>query len=89
MENIITLLIILPKSVDASIPLNVIARSVVIMDPQSSNYGIGVSSVANGKTYVRLQMEPGEALILRLATQITLLNYLRGKYLEKICVIQV
>ena len=70
------------KSVDASIPLNVIARSVVIMDPQSSNYGIAASTVTNGKTNVRVQMQPGEALILRCYTS-NPPKLFAWKYLEK------
>ena len=55
--------------VDASVALNVIAKAVVIMDPQSSNYGIAPSAISNGKAKIRIQIQPGEALILRCYTR--------------------
>lgn len=57
-----------PKAIDTTIPLNMTAQSVVIMDPQSGSAGLAASTTANGKTHVRVQMKPGEALILRATT---------------------
>jgi hypothetical protein len=54
-----------PKAIDTTIPLNMAAQSVVLMDPQSGNTGLAISSTANNRTDVRVQMKPGEALILR------------------------
>ncbi|WP_197088544.1 glycosyl hydrolase [Rufibacter radiotolerans] len=56
------------KAIDTTIPLNLNAQSVVMLDPQSGAAGQVTSSVANGKTEVRVQMKPGEALILRATT---------------------
>ena len=57
-----------PTTIDTTIPLNLAAQSVVMMDPQSGNTGLAASSAANGKTNVRVQMKSGEALILRATT---------------------
>ena len=72
------------NSIDATIPLNVMAKSVVIMDPQSTGYGIAASSVTKGKTLVRIQMEPGEALILRCYTSANHPDLPSWKYLDKL-----
>jgi len=53
------------KTFDETIALNILSKAVVIMDPQSSDYGMASSNIANGKTNVHVQLQPGEALILR------------------------
>ncbi|ALJ01111.1 glycoside hydrolase [Rufibacter tibetensis] len=60
-----------PKTIDTTIPLNLAAQSVVLMDPQNGNAGLAASSVTNGKTNVRVQMKSGEALILKATTNQT------------------
>lgn len=52
------------NAIDQTISLNTVAKSVVIMDPQSSICGLAFSTVNNNKTNVRVQLQPGEALIL-------------------------
>jgi len=56
------------NSIESSIHLNVRAASVVIMDPLSGDYGLAQSEIVSGKTYVRVQMQPGESLVLRCYT---------------------
>ena len=53
------------KAINQTLPLNVKASSVVILDPQSGKYGKGISSSDKGQTQVKIQMLPGEALIIR------------------------
>jgi hypothetical protein len=54
-----------PETIDTTIPLNIAAASVLIMDPQSGRTGLAASSRAGNKCSLRVQMQPGEALILR------------------------
>jgi hypothetical protein len=54
-----------PKPVDARLPLNAEARSVVILDPQSGRSGLAASTATAHTTTVRVQVPPGEALILK------------------------
>lgn len=70
------------KTIDENISLNVLARSVVIMDPQSADYGMAATSMANGKTNVHVQLQSGEALILRTYTGIAP-KFSQWKYVEK------
>lgn len=56
------------ETVDAFLPLNVAAKSVVILDPQRTDYGVASVRNTNGKTNVRVQMRSGEALVLRCFT---------------------
>jgi hypothetical protein len=71
------------KAVDTDIPLNMTATSVTVMDPQSGAYGMAKSSVlANGKTSVHVQLQSGEALILK-ATIALVAQAPKWKYVEK------
>ena len=56
------------KTFDETIALNILSKAVAIMDPLRTEYGMAVSSIANGKTNVHVQLQPGEALILRTYT---------------------
>ncbi|GAA4429124.1 glycosyl hydrolase [Pontibacter saemangeumensis] len=71
-----------PKTVDTTIPLNVTAQAVVLMDPQSGNAGLAASTTENNRTVVRVQMKPGEALILH-ATSGQAPGMVAWQYLEK------
>lgn len=55
----------MPKTIDTKIPLNVMAESVVIMDPQSGKVGLAALTREENTTLVKIQMQPGESLILR------------------------
>jgi hypothetical protein len=70
-----------PKVIDADLPLNMKAASVLIMDPQSGTDGKAKSNISNGKTTVHVQMQPGDALILK-ATNAPA-QYAAWKYIEK------
>ncbi|WP_181306045.1 glycosyl hydrolase [Rufibacter sp. XAAS-G3-1] len=70
-----------PKTIDTTIPLNLTAQSVVMLDPQSGNAGLATSSTSNEKTNVRVQMNSGEALILKATTNQTP-EVLAWQYLE-------
>ncbi|MBW4890201.1 glycoside hydrolase [Mucilaginibacter sp. HMF5004] len=70
------------KTIDSNIPLNVLAKSVLIMDPQSGTYGMAASTAANGKTNVHVQLRSGEALILKAAIAPTA-QLAKWKYIEK------
>ncbi len=54
-----------PKPIDARLSLNTEARSVVILDPQSGSTGLAASTLTGHTTTVRVQVLPGEALILK------------------------
>jgi hypothetical protein len=70
------------KAIDTDIPLNMAAASVVIMDPQSGAYGVAKSVPANGKTSVHVQLQSGEALILKAITA-PAAQLAKWKYIEK------
>ncbi|WP_242691694.1 glycosyl hydrolase [Desertivirga arenae] len=53
------------KSVDEVLALNVDASSVMIMDPQTGKAGKAMSSNEGGTTKVRVQLQAGEALVLK------------------------
>lgn len=53
------------KTIDTSLPLNMGAASVLILDPQSGRAGLAPSSTQQGTTRVRVQLQAGEALILK------------------------
>jgi hypothetical protein len=70
-----------PQAIDTTVPLNIAAQSVVLMDPQSGNTGLAMASKANDKTNVRVQLKPGEAMILK-ATSSPAQNLVAWQYLE-------
>lgn len=53
------------KAIDQDIPLNATSATVVIMDPQTGNYGKALIH----KSGVKIQLLPGEALILKVLHQ--------------------
>jgi len=70
------------KAIDGFIPLNISAKSVAILDPQSTDYGMASIKNINVKTNVRVQLQSGESIILRCFTgNVALLP--KWKYLEK------
>ena len=56
------------SEIDTRIPLNVAASAVVILDPQDGRRGLADAVTEEGKTRVRVQIAPGESLILRTTT---------------------
>ncbi|SEW45293.1 Glycosyl hydrolases family 2, sugar binding domain [Chitinophaga sp. YR573] len=50
-----------PKTVDQYLPVNASSGTVIIMDPQTGDYG----KATTNSTGVKIQLQPGEALILK------------------------
>jgi hypothetical protein len=57
------------KTIDQWIPINAVGSSVLILDPQSGNYGQAQLKKEGGKTWVKVNLESGEALFLQSANQ--------------------
>ncbi len=70
------------KTVNGEIPLNVKAGAVLILDPQTGASGAASFSKTENATNVKVQMLPGEALILK-ATPAPAGNIKTWKYLNK------
>jgi hypothetical protein len=65
-----------PKAVDQYLPVNASAGAVIIMDPQTGDYGKAASNDAG----VKIQLQPGEALILKATKDTTVKAW---TYLDK------
>jgi hypothetical protein len=59
-----------PNAVNTTLPIQFAANSVVIMDPQTGATGTAATSQTKNATKVRLQIQPGEALILKATTDV-------------------
>ncbi|WP_448700453.1 glycosyl hydrolase [Mucilaginibacter sp. AW1-3] len=70
------------KAIDANLPLNIKAASVIILDPQSGGYGVAKSSLNGNVTNVHIQLQSGEAVILK-ATTAPVSGMAKWKYIEK------
>ncbi len=57
------------KAVETILPLNSMAKEVIVMDPQSGHIGKADFSSEGSITHVRVQMNPGESLILHVSTE--------------------
>ena len=53
---------------DGWLPLAVAAKSVVVLDPMTTRTGVGALRERGGQAQVRLQLQPGESIILRTFT---------------------
>ncbi|AKD05391.1 glycosyl hydrolase [Pontibacter korlensis] len=71
------------KAIDQVIPLNMKASSVTIMDPQSTQAGLAAFTTGHDRTQVRVQLQPGEALILWASTNAKAPVATAWAYLEK------
>ena len=69
------------KAVDGYLPLNENGKSCLLLDPQSGATGTAKVKEENGKLNVRLQMNPGEALIVMVSANSV--NGTGWKYFEK------
>lgn len=54
-----------PATIDAMVPLNTPAASVVIMDPQDGRYGNATMETGGLRSRVRVQLQPGKSLFLK------------------------
>ena len=70
------------KAVDGYLAFNENGKSCLLLDPQSGSTGVAKVKEENGKLNVRLQMNPGEAMIVLVSAN--LLNGAGWKYREKI-----
>ncbi len=52
-------------AIDKSIPINAEAEKIIVMDPQDGSYGLASMEKGNGKSTVRVQLQPGESVFLR------------------------
>lgn len=57
------------KDINTTIPVNMEANSVVILDPQSGDSGTATISPMKNQTAVKIQIKAGEALILQASDQ--------------------
>ncbi|WP_229755379.1 glycosyl hydrolase [Hymenobacter cavernae] len=57
------------NTVDSWVPLNTSAKSVTILDPQDGRAGLASTTADGSQTKVRLQIKPGESLILKAVEQ--------------------
>jgi hypothetical protein len=69
------------QKVNYFIPLKLFAADVMIMDPQTGNYGLAETKTNDGKINVRVQIDPGNALILKTSKE-KLTGILNWKYIE-------
>ncbi|WP_432711844.1 glycosyl hydrolase [Pedobacter sp.] len=51
--------------IDTIIPINQVSPSVLILDPQSGDYGLAACTVRENTTMVKVHLESGESLILK------------------------
>ena len=70
------------QKVNDFIPLNLHAASVMILDPQTGNYGLAETMTKNDKLNVRVQIDPGNTLILKTSKE-TIADSKSWKYIEK------
>jgi len=54
-----------PNDVDEAIALNTESDAVILMDPDHEKFGYVIPNEKDGKNMVRVQLEPGQSIILR------------------------
>jgi hypothetical protein len=59
------------KIIDEWVPLNVSSPSVVLLDPLSGDYGQAQVQIKEGKSWVKIYMQPGETFFLQTGNQKT------------------
>ncbi|MET1055400.1 MAG: glycosyl hydrolase [Pedobacter sp.] len=57
------------KTIDEWIPLNARGTAVTLLDPQSGDYGQAQTQSKEGKTWVKVYLQPGETLFLQTGSQ--------------------
>lgn len=53
------------KTIDEFIPLNSEEKSALILDPLNQNFGIAKTKISENKLQVKLQIKPGQSIILK------------------------
>jgi len=69
------------KTIDEMLPLQTTAQSAILLDPQSGNVGTAYSVTKGKTTLVKVQLLPGEAMIIKTST--TKATIPEWKYLHK------
>ncbi|WP_265791991.1 glycosyl hydrolase [Pedobacter sp. MC2016-15] len=57
------------KTIDEWIPLQAKAKTITILDPQSGDYGQALTQDKEGRTWVKVCLQPGETLFLQSGTK--------------------
>lgn len=70
-----------PRAIDTMLPLSTMAQAVLLMDPQTGICGKASFSRQPGITQVRLQLQPGEAMIVK--TSASTIQAPKWAYIEK------
>jgi len=71
------------QKVNDFIPLNLNAGSVMILDPQTGDYGLAQTTVNGDKINVRVQIDPGNSLILQTSKE-KISDRQNWKYIESL-----
>lgn len=71
-----------PQKVDGYLPLNKAEGAVMLLDPQTGRIGKAISRQEEGKTLVKLQLLPGEAMIVHTGKGVREQATADWKYLE-------
>jgi hypothetical protein len=57
------------KTIDEWIPLNAAGNAVTLLDPQNGDYGQAQTQLREGKTWLKVYLQPGETIFLKTAAQ--------------------
>ncbi|UPK67572.1 glycosyl hydrolase [Chitinophaga filiformis] len=71
-----------PQKIDEYLPLNKAEGTVVLLDPQTGRTGLAQSRQDGGRTIVKLQLLPGEAMIVHTGKGVQAGTMADWKYLE-------
>jgi hypothetical protein len=58
------------RTIDEWLPLNTSAHTVTILDPNNGDYGLAQTEIKEGKTWVKVYLQPGETIFLKTAPQL-------------------
>lgn len=70
------------KVIDENIPFNTVTKNVIIMDPQTGDWGSAKIATKGNASEVRISLQPGEAWFLKF-TNIPVTNVPEWKYFRK------
>jgi hypothetical protein len=71
-----------PQQIDGYVPLNEAEGTAILFDPQTGRTGKAVSRQEEGKAFVKLQLQPGEAMIVHTGKGVQAQGMADWKYLE-------
>lgn len=70
------------QPIDDYLPFNKASGGIVLMDPQTGKIGKALQRQQDGRTYIKLQLLPGEAMIVHTGENVHTGNVPEWKYLE-------